>query len=69
MSDTALMRDVTWTNERVALLKQYCRVGLSASMIGLRLNVTRDAVLGKMWRMGLKRHLTPRARRRQITAA
>jgi GcrA cell cycle regulator len=45
---------VTWTDERVELLKKLWSDGLSASQIAAELgNVTRNAVIGKVHRLGL----------------
>ncbi|MBZ6077244.1 GcrA family cell cycle regulator [Microvirga puerhi] len=44
----------TWTDERVELLKKLWADGLSASQIATELgNVTRNAVIGKVHRLGL----------------
>ncbi|MCG7394770.1 GcrA family cell cycle regulator [Microvirga sp. ACRRW] len=44
----------TWTDERVELLKKLWTDGLSASQIAAELgNVTRNAVIGKVHRLGL----------------
>ena len=44
----------TWTDERVELLKKLWIDGLSASQIAAELgNVTRNAVIGKVHRLGL----------------
>jgi len=44
----------TWTDERVELLKKLWADGLSASQIAAELgNVTRNAVIGKVHRLGL----------------
>lgn len=44
----------TWTEERVELLKKLWSDGLSASQIAAELgNVTRNAVIGKVHRLGL----------------
>jgi GcrA cell cycle regulator len=45
---------ITWTDERVELLKKLWTDGLSASQIATELgNVTRNAVIGKVHRLGL----------------
>lgn len=51
----------TWTNERVELLKQMWTEGLSASNIAGRLGdgITRNAVIGKVHRLGLSGRATP----------
>ena len=62
----------TWTDERVELLKKLWADGLSASQIATELgNVTRNAVIGKVHRLGLSGRAkdvkaasaTPRARK------
>jgi GcrA cell cycle regulator len=45
---------MTWTDERVELLKKLWADGLSASQIAAQLgNITRNAVIGKVHRLGL----------------
>jgi Global cell cycle regulator GcrA len=62
---------MSWTDERVAILKKLWTDGLSASQIALKLgNVSRNAVIGKVHRLGLSgrattsrmRSVRPRAR-------
>jgi GcrA cell cycle regulator len=49
-----------WTDERVALLKKLWAEGLSASQIAkLLTGVTRNAVIGKVHRLGLAGRATP----------
>jgi GcrA cell cycle regulator len=62
---------MAWTDERVELLKKLWAEGLSASQIANRLGgVTRNAVIGKVHRLGLSGRTTtsrakaPRTRRR-----
>src|SRR4029453_6321983 len=62
---------MAWTDERVELLKKLWADGLSASQIASRLGgVTRNAVIGKVHRLGLAgrattaRSRTPRPRNR-----
>lgn len=57
---------MSWTDERVELLKKLWSEGLSASQIAGRLgNVTRNAVIGKVHRLGLSgRATTARSRPR-----
>jgi GcrA cell cycle regulator len=45
----------TWTSERVALLKSCLGAGLSCSQIAREIGATRNAVIGKMHRLGLSR--------------
>ena len=48
------MTTVTWTEERVEQLKKLWEAGLSASQIAGELgNITRNAVIGKVHRLGL----------------
>ena len=45
---------MTWTDDRVEQLKKLWESGLSASQIAAELgNVTRNAVIGKVHRLGL----------------
>jgi GcrA cell cycle regulator len=55
---------MSWTDERVELLKKFWADGLSASQIATQLGeVTRNAVIGKVHRLGLAgRATTSRAR-------
>lgn len=56
MSDKAL----TWTPERTADLKHRCeKLGETSTMIANAMGVTRNTVVGKMDRMGLKRADVP----------
>ena len=45
----------TWTSERIELLKRRLHAGLSCGQIAREIGVTRNAVIGKMNRMGLLR--------------
>ena len=45
----------TWSSERVALLKSCFDAGFSCSQIAREIGVTRNAVIGKMHRLGLSR--------------
>src|SRR5829696_2799775 len=48
------MRGMSWTDERVELLKKLWSDGLSASQIAAELGgITRNAVIGKVHRLGL----------------
>lgn len=49
----------TWTTEQVERLKALHAEGLSASAIGDRLGMTRNAVIGKCSRLGLNRNGVP----------
>jgi GcrA cell cycle regulator len=62
---------MSWTNERVELLKKLWGDGLSASQIAGELGgVTRNAVIGKVHRLGLSgaRSLLPQALNRVARA-
>ena len=66
---------MAWTDDRVELLKKLWADGLSASQIANRLGgVTRNAVIGKVHRLGLSGRATtsrskaPRPRRRPASA-
>ena len=51
---------MAWTDERVELLKQFWSEGLSASQIASKMGgVTRNAVIGKVHRLGLSGRATP----------
>jgi GcrA cell cycle regulator len=51
---------MNWTDERVELLKKYWADGLSASQIAAQLGgVTRNAVIGKVHRLGLSGRAKP----------
>jgi GcrA cell cycle regulator len=43
----------TWTAERVQMLRSYVLAGLSCSQIAAEIGVTRNAVIGKIHRLGL----------------
>ena len=67
---------MAWTEERVELLKKLWAEGLSASQIAGRLGgVTRNAVIGKVHRLGLagratsSRSRSPRPRRTHVPRA
>src|SRR5438128_9934504 len=52
--------DMGWTDERVELLKKLWQDGLSASQIAKQLGgVTRNAVIGKVHRLGLSGRAAP----------
>jgi GcrA cell cycle regulator len=48
--------EATWNSERVAALRRGFDAGLSCSLIAREIGVSRNAVIGKMNRMGLTRH-------------
>ena len=45
----------TWSSKRVELLKRHFHAGLSCSQIAREIGVTRNAVIGKVNRLGLSR--------------
>lgn len=47
------MRLSAWTDDRIDLLRKLAADGLSAGMIGYELRVSRNAVIGKLHRLGL----------------
>ena len=50
---------LAWTDERISLLKQLCAEGLSYSQIAGRIGgVSRNAVIGKAYRLGLVKQST-----------
>src|SRR6201991_4126581 len=54
MNLTGERKDMSWTDERVELLKKLWSEGLSASQIAGELGgITRNAVIGKVHRLGL----------------
>lgn len=59
-----------WTDERVELLKKLWQDGLSASQIAKQLGgVTRNAVIGKVHRLGLSGHAVPSRPQRTVFKA
>ena len=71
-------KDATWNSERLAALRRGFEAGLSCSLIAQEIGVTRNAVIGKMNRLGLSRpkeavartarRESPRPRPRMIAA-
>lgn len=49
----------TWTTERVELLKGHFAAGLSCRQIAAEIGVSRNAVIGKLSRLGLSRDRPP----------
>jgi GcrA cell cycle regulator len=47
--------EATWTEERVRQLRSFVIAGLSTSQIAAEIGVTRNAVIGKIHRLGLAR--------------
>lgn len=60
---------MSWTDERIEELKQLWGEGLSAQEIGRKLDVTKNAVIGKAHRLGLPSRPSPIKRARPATAA
>ncbi len=62
---------MAWTDDRVEMLKKLWTEGLSASQIAKQLGgVTRNAVIGKVHRLGLSGRATPsRPPRRTVTVS
>jgi GcrA cell cycle regulator len=59
---------MAWTDERVEALKKLWAEGLSASQIAKQLGgVTRNAVIGKVHRLGLSGRATPSRPARRVT--
>lgn len=58
-----------WTEERVTELRKLWREGWSASQIAAQLKVTRNAVIGKVHRLDLRRDKTTQNRPRMSKAA
>jgi GcrA cell cycle regulator len=65
----------TWTQERVEQLQNYVKAGLTCSQIAGEIGVTRNAVIGKIHRLGLSpgrpaaspaRESPPRVRRPRL---
>ena len=50
---------VTWTKERVDALRNYVDAGMSCSQIAGEIGVTRNAVIGKIHRLGLSGRAAP----------
>jgi GcrA cell cycle regulator len=49
------MTTETWTPERIEQLRNFATNGLSSSQIAAEIGVTRNAVIGKLHRLGLSR--------------
>jgi len=52
-SPGATSAGATWTTERIAQLHKYVTAGLTCSQIAAEIGVTRNAVIGKIHRLGL----------------
>ncbi|MBL4613756.1 MAG: global cell cycle regulator GcrA-like protein [Magnetovibrio sp.] len=53
------MSSEEWTPERIKILMGHWEEGLPTSEIGRRLGVTKNAVVGKVHRLGLKKRQSP----------
>ncbi|MPZ40902.1 MAG: GcrA-like regulator [Rhizobiales bacterium] len=53
MNTAAACREATWTTERVQQLRSYVTAGFTCSQIADEIGVTRNAVIGKIHRLGL----------------
>jgi GcrA cell cycle regulator len=51
--------DTVWTAERINMLSRLWEEGLSTAEIGRRLGLTKNAVIGKAHRLGLKGRPSP----------
>lgn len=60
---------MTWTTERIELLKSHFEAGLSCEQIARKIGVTRNAVIGKLNRLGLTRLKSGLSVRRERVAA
>jgi GcrA cell cycle regulator len=54
-ANRATAMPATWSSERIELLERHFNAGLSCSQIAREIGVTRNAVIGKMNRLGLSR--------------
>jgi len=50
---------VDWTEDRIALLTKLWNEGMATSEIGRQLDVTKNAVVGKVHRLGLPKRQSP----------
>lgn len=50
---------MTWTDERVEIVTKLWSEGLTASAIGRRIGVTKNAIVGKVHRLGLPARQSP----------
>jgi GcrA cell cycle regulator len=64
MFDVQIKQGSTWSEERIAELRKLWEAGLSCSMIAKEMNCgfTRNAIIGKCHRLGLKQKDSPKAR-------
>jgi GcrA cell cycle regulator len=61
-------RNMTWTTERVAMLRSCVGAGLSCAQIANEIGVSRNAVIGKINRLGLSRGRSAAAPRARVGA-
>lgn len=59
---------VTWTPARVNELRQLLEAGKSYREIALQMDLSKNTVLGKAWRLGLKPHETEEQRKAKAQA-
>ena len=57
----------SWTDERLAKLRELWDKGLSISQIGEELGVTRNAIAGKAHRLGLPKRQSPISQKKAAT--
>lgn len=58
--------NMTWNAERIALLRDYVTAGLSCRQIADEIGVSRNAVIGKLNRLGLSRGRNPAVPRARV---
>ena len=49
------MKEIFWTEERIELLRKLAGLKLSARRIAARMGVTKNAIIGKLYRIGIMR--------------
>ena len=54
-----------WTDDQIAELTRFVATGLSASQIGRIMGVTRNAIIGKVGRLGLRFRLSPGVQKKE----
>jgi GcrA cell cycle regulator len=59
------MTDTLWTDDRIEELKEHWKTKLSCSEIGALMNISRNAVIGKIHRLGLSGRVDPREQERR----
>ena len=61
--------NATWNPERVAQLRAFIGAGMTCSQIAAEIGVTRNAIIGKIHRLGLKPMRSPGASARTCPAS